>query len=155
MQGRIKSPSYAIVETYPLEAGPRWSAGLEAVHADFYRLINPQEWEDAALHTQSAQQMAHKGGFAAAQIAMPVQVRLPDLVAGGQPGSERSRGALISQQQGCAGQRLRRRGCASYNRRVMFDAAQFVTQIQGWGRELGFSQIGVASVDLALSLIHI
>jgi len=31
----------------------------------------------------------------------------------------------------------------------MFDAAQFVTQIQGWGRELGFSQIGVASVDLA------
>lgn len=104
---------------------------------------------DAALHTQSAQQMAHKGGFAAAQIAMPVQVRLPDLVAGGQPGSERSRGALISQQQGCAGQRLRRRGCASYNRRVMFDAAQFVTQIQGWGRELGFSQIGVASVDLS------
>ena len=31
----------------------------------------------------------------------------------------------------------------------MFDAAQFVTQIQGWGRELGFSQIGVASVDLS------
>ena len=30
----------------------------------------------------------------------------------------------------------------------MFDAAQFVTQIQGWGRELGFSQIGVAGVDL-------
>ena len=49
VQGRIKSPSYAIVETYPLEAGPRWSAGLEAVHADFYRLINPQEWEDAGL----------------------------------------------------------------------------------------------------------
>jgi len=30
----------------------------------------------------------------------------------------------------------------------MFDAAQFVTHIQGWGRELGFSQIGVAGVDL-------
>ncbi|KJS67221.1 MAG: epoxyqueuosine reductase [Comamonadaceae bacterium BICA1-1] len=30
----------------------------------------------------------------------------------------------------------------------MFDAAQFVTQVQGWGRELGFSQIGVAGVDL-------
>jgi len=47
--GRIKSPSYAIVETYHLEAGPRWAAGLDAVHADFYRFINPQEWEDAGL----------------------------------------------------------------------------------------------------------
>jgi len=31
----------------------------------------------------------------------------------------------------------------------MLDKAQFVSQIQGWGRELGFSQIGVAGVDLA------
>ena len=31
----------------------------------------------------------------------------------------------------------------------MFNAAQFVTQIQGWGRELGFSQIGVSGVDLS------
>ncbi|MEW5885640.1 MAG: tRNA (adenosine(37)-N6)-threonylcarbamoyltransferase complex ATPase subunit type 1 TsaE [Pseudomonadota bacterium] len=49
VQGRIKSPSYAIVETYRLEAGPRWGPGMEVVHADFYRLINPQEWEDAGL----------------------------------------------------------------------------------------------------------
>ena len=47
--GRIKSPSYAIVETYRLDAGPRWGAGMDAVHADFYRFINPQEWEDAGL----------------------------------------------------------------------------------------------------------
>jgi len=93
--------------------------------------------------------MAHKGGFAAAQIAVAVQVRLSDLLAGGQPGSERGGGALVGQQQGRAGQWLRSWGWASYNRWVMFDAAQFVTQIQGWGRELGFSQIGVASVDLA------
>ncbi|WP_146115040.1 tRNA epoxyqueuosine(34) reductase QueG [Malikia spinosa] len=31
----------------------------------------------------------------------------------------------------------------------MVDAAQFVSQIQAWGRELGFSQIGVAAVDLS------
>jgi len=31
----------------------------------------------------------------------------------------------------------------------MLDKAQFVSQIQGWGRDLGFSQIGVAGVDLA------
>ena len=47
--GRIKSPSYAIVETYALEKGPRWATGIDAVHADFYRFINPQEWEDAGL----------------------------------------------------------------------------------------------------------
>ncbi len=104
---------------------------------------------DAALHAQSAQQMAHKSGFAAAQIAVTMQVRLPDLGAGGQPGGERGGGALIRQQQGRAGQRLRLWGRAFYNRWVMFDAAQFVTQIQGWGRELGFSQIGVANVDLS------
>ncbi|MEN9904776.1 MAG: hypothetical protein RLZZ555_1341 [Pseudomonadota bacterium] len=31
----------------------------------------------------------------------------------------------------------------------MVDLAQFVSQIQAWGRELGFSQIGVADVDLS------
>ncbi|MDQ7742757.1 tRNA epoxyqueuosine(34) reductase QueG [Hydrogenophaga pseudoflava] len=30
-----------------------------------------------------------------------------------------------------------------------FDAAQLITQVQAWGRELGFSQIGVAGVDLS------
>jgi epoxyqueuosine reductase len=31
----------------------------------------------------------------------------------------------------------------------MFDAAHFVSQVQEWGRALGFSQIGVAGVDLS------
>ncbi len=30
-----------------------------------------------------------------------------------------------------------------------FDAAQLVLQVQAWGRELGFSQIGTTGVDLA------
>ncbi len=42
-----------------------------------------------------------------------------------------------------------RRLRAFYNGGLMVDLAQFVSQIQAWGRELGFSQIGVADVDLS------
>lgn len=40
--GRIKSPSYAIVETYE-------TADLAAAHLDFYRFDDPDEWEDSGL----------------------------------------------------------------------------------------------------------
>ena len=40
--GRIKSPTYAIVESYEAEAFPIW-------HFDFYRFNDPQEWEDAGF----------------------------------------------------------------------------------------------------------
>lgn len=42
VQGRIKSPSYAVVE--PHEAG-----GLALWHFDFYRFAEPREWEDAGF----------------------------------------------------------------------------------------------------------
>jgi len=41
-QGRIKSPTYAVVEPYDLPAHPAW-------HFDFYRFEDPREWEDAGL----------------------------------------------------------------------------------------------------------
>ena len=44
-----------------------------------------------------------------------------------------------------------------YNLRVMWCSSQLVPQIQLWARELGFSQIGVAGVDLSSaepSLLH-
>ncbi|UUX94029.1 tRNA (adenosine(37)-N6)-threonylcarbamoyltransferase complex ATPase subunit type 1 TsaE [Aquabacterium sp. J223] len=41
--GRIKSPSYALVETYDLPGGG------SATHCDFYRFGDPREWEDAGL----------------------------------------------------------------------------------------------------------
>ena len=46
VSGRIKSPSYAVVETYPLTlpSGP-----LAVSHLDFYRLDDAQEWEDAGF----------------------------------------------------------------------------------------------------------
>ena len=40
--GRIKSPTYAVVETYQLD-------GFDASHFDFYRFSDPQEWEDAGF----------------------------------------------------------------------------------------------------------
>jgi tRNA threonylcarbamoyladenosine biosynthesis protein TsaE len=40
--GRIKSPSYAVVEPYELAGGSAW-------HFDFYRFGDEREWEDAGF----------------------------------------------------------------------------------------------------------
>nr|WP_315240840.1 tRNA (adenosine(37)-N6)-threonylcarbamoyltransferase complex ATPase subunit type 1 TsaE [uncultured Albidiferax sp.] len=42
VQGRIKSPTYAVVEPYELP-------GLNIWHFDFYRFSDPREWEDAGF----------------------------------------------------------------------------------------------------------
>jgi len=42
VQGRIKSPTYAVVEPYSL-------SGLNIWHFDFYRFTDPREWEDAGF----------------------------------------------------------------------------------------------------------
>jgi tRNA threonylcarbamoyladenosine biosynthesis protein TsaE len=42
VEGRIKSPTYAVVETYELDQ-------MAISHFDFYRFDDPQEWEDAGL----------------------------------------------------------------------------------------------------------
>ncbi|MCW5221454.1 tRNA (adenosine(37)-N6)-threonylcarbamoyltransferase complex ATPase subunit type 1 TsaE [Verminephrobacter aporrectodeae] len=42
VQGRIKSPTYAVVE-------PHEAPGLAIWHFDFYRFDDPREWEDAGL----------------------------------------------------------------------------------------------------------
>lgn len=43
VQGRIKSPSYAVMEGYELPGGGA------ASHFDFYRFGDPREWEDAGF----------------------------------------------------------------------------------------------------------
>ncbi len=42
VQGRIKSPTYAVVEPYEVPGMAIW-------HFDFYRFTDPREWEDAGL----------------------------------------------------------------------------------------------------------
>ena len=42
VEGRIKSPTYAVVEPYTVNAGEVW-------HFDFYRFSDPREWEDAGF----------------------------------------------------------------------------------------------------------
>jgi len=42
VQGRIKSPTYAVVEPYELPSLAAW-------HFDFFRFTDPREWEDAGF----------------------------------------------------------------------------------------------------------
>lgn len=42
VQGRIKSPTYAVVEPHETTQFPVW-------HFDFYRFDDPREWEDAGF----------------------------------------------------------------------------------------------------------
>lgn len=43
IEGRIKSPTYAILEPYAT------AGGLRVSHFDFYRFNDPREWEDAGF----------------------------------------------------------------------------------------------------------
>ena len=49
VQGRIKSPTYAVVEPYELARTPTVDRPLAIWHFDFYRFDDPQEWEDAGF----------------------------------------------------------------------------------------------------------
>ncbi|MFZ2295675.1 MAG: tRNA (adenosine(37)-N6)-threonylcarbamoyltransferase complex ATPase subunit type 1 TsaE [Polaromonas sp.] len=52
VEGRIKSPTYAVVEAYTLPASESKSghnSGLSIWHFDFYRFNDPREWEEAGF----------------------------------------------------------------------------------------------------------
>lgn len=52
VQGRIKSPTYAVVEAYEVptqNTGTRLDSPLHIWHFDFYRFHDAQEWEDAGF----------------------------------------------------------------------------------------------------------
>jgi len=49
VSGRIKSPTYAVVEPHRAPPSPAWPQGLAVSHFDFYRFGDPREWEDAGF----------------------------------------------------------------------------------------------------------
>ena len=62
VQGRIKSPTYAVVETYSLALPSDTDALLDSTnsinisHFDFYRFNDPREWEEAGFRDIFASQ---------------------------------------------------------------------------------------------------
>jgi epoxyqueuosine reductase len=96
------------------------------------------------LHAQGAQQVAHQGGLARAQVAVQFDEGVAQRAQDGELLRERARLVL-----GAPGQVQG----AFYNPVMTvstgFGSAQGVSHIRQWGRELGFSQIGVAGVDLS------
>ncbi|NIC43164.1 tRNA (adenosine(37)-N6)-threonylcarbamoyltransferase complex ATPase subunit type 1 TsaE [Aquabacterium sp. A08] len=49
VQGRIKSPTYAVVEPHTAPPATAWPDGLNVSHFDLYRFTDPREWEDAGF----------------------------------------------------------------------------------------------------------
>ena len=62
VKGRIKSPTYAVVETYSLALPSNTDAMLDSInsipisHFDFYRFNDPREWEEAGFRDIFASQ---------------------------------------------------------------------------------------------------
>jgi hypothetical protein len=100
---------------------------------------------DAALHAQRAQQVAHEGGLAGAQRA----VQFDEGVA--QRG-QRAGLAAKAAQAASSGQwtmRVPRIGACTRSGRHHIDGQRLDAAAAEWAHEAGFSQIGVADVDLA------
>ena len=47
--GRVKSPTYALLEPYQLTPSPASPTAQQIWHFDFYRFNDPREWEDAGF----------------------------------------------------------------------------------------------------------
>jgi len=59
VQGRIKSPTYAVLETYSLALPSNTDSMLNSIHIshfDFYRFNDPREWEEAGFRDIFASQ---------------------------------------------------------------------------------------------------
>lgn len=81
VQGRVKSPTYAVVEPYELPGQPAW-------HFDFYRFDDPREWEDAGfrdIFASAGLKLAEWPEKAAALLPpadLDIHIALPDDDAG-------------------------------------------------------------------------
>lgn len=92
---------------------------------------------DAFDHAERAEQVPRERGFAGTQVPPQFNQNPPNRWLVGQRLRKGLGGSFIVPDN------------SFYNQRMVLDNHQFVFQIQMWARELGFSQIGVASVDLS------
>ena len=86
--------------------------------------------------------MAHQGGFAGAKLTLQLDVGVAKVCLARQQARKTFGVGLVAP------------ALAFYNRRVSsssqgINGSQWVSVIQGWARELGFSQIAVAGIDLS------
>ena len=93
-------------------------------------------------HAQALQQIAGEGGFACAQITMQTQQCLRQRRTQRQALGEGRASLLIGPVQGFYNRCFVQRECVSINQSAL------LAQLRDWGSQLGFSQIGVAPVDL-------
>jgi tRNA threonylcarbamoyladenosine biosynthesis protein TsaE len=89
VQGRIKSPTYAVVEPYEL---PGLTQSMSISHFDFYRFTDPREWADAGFRDVFA-----APGLKLAEWPEKVDGLLPqpDLALWIEPGPEDTRTARL------------------------------------------------------------
>jgi len=98
---------------------------------------------DATLKSKGLQQVTSECGFAAAQISTQAQHRVGQFGMCGELLGERLTRPLIWPVQGFYNRCLVQRNDVSVQQQGL------PAQLQLWGRQLGFSQIGVAPVDLS------
>jgi len=143
-------PLARVVETVEVEVPDRNAWCLVGLHHRIGGAL------DAALHAQGAQQVAHQGGLARTQVAVQGHEGVGQQGLGCQsPG--KGGGVFLAMPDELArrfGRSVGRGGArgiaaAFYNLAGMWCNSQLVPQMQEWARELGFSQIGVAGVDLS------
>jgi epoxyqueuosine reductase len=101
----------------------------------------------AALHTQSAQQMAYEGRLASAQIAMQLNQGMAQGRARRQALGKALRGRLIGPVKQVRGRGFYNQGMHANSE--LIDPQEFLHKLRAWGLSLGLSQIGVASPDLS------
>jgi len=99
---------------------------------------------DAALHSQGVQQMTHQGGLASTQFTAQFDKSVVQGRLRGKRSGKQLCGHLVRPEQ-----TFYNRGVTNFS--THSNASQWVSKIQAWARELGFSQIGVAGVDLSSS----
>jgi tRNA threonylcarbamoyladenosine biosynthesis protein TsaE len=96
--GKIKSPTYALMEPYQAGAA---AGGFAIAHFDFYRFDDPQEWEDAGFREVFASPGLKLVEWPekAAELLPPCDLRLE--ITPGEPGDARSARFEAMSARGC------------------------------------------------------